>query len=218
MKVEILKSSDGSHTLYLPDMDETYHSRHGAVQEAMHVFIQNGLLNLAEHKNDIRILEIGWGTGLNSLLTYKVAKQNGLNIHYTGVEKFPVPTEVLSELNYNVWDEDNYLSKAYSSSWEGQELLYENFTLEKKACDVLDLRFNEEFDLIYFDAFGPRAQCEMWEKKVFDIIYRATKPQGVFVTYCAKGQVRRDLQEVGFTMERLPGPPGKREMLRGIKQ
>lgn len=217
MKIEILKSSDGSHTLYLPEMDETYHSRHGAVQEALHVFIQNGLLKKAEQQKEIRILEIGWGTGLNSLLTYKVAKEHNLKIHYTGIEKFPVPKEVLSKLNYTEWNEDDYLNKAYSAEWERSVQLYENFTLEKLACDVLDLNFTEAFDLIYFDAFGPRAQCEMWEKEVFDIIYKATKFGGVFVTYCAKGQVRRDLQEVGFSMERLPGPPGKREMLRGIK-
>lgn len=217
MKIEILKSSDGSHTLYLPDMDETYHSKHGAVQEAMHVFLQNGLLKKAEEQKEIRILEVGWGTGLNSLLTYKVAKEHGLNIHYTGIEKFPVPAEVLSQLNYTGWDEDDYLNKAYNTEWENPVQLYDNFTLEKLACDVLDLDFTEAFDVIYFDAFGPRAQCEMWEKEVFEIIHKATKPEGVFVTYCAKGQVRRDLQEVGFTMERLPGPPGKREMLRGVK-
>lgn len=217
MKIEILKSNDGSHTLYLPDMDETYHSRHGAVQEALHVFIQNGLLKKAEEQRELRILEIGWGTGLNSLLTYKVAKEHGLNIQYTGIEKYPVPAEVLSQLNYKEWDEDDYLSKAYNADWEKTIDITNNFTLEKLACDVLDLGFIDAFDVIYFDAFGPRAQCEMWEKEVFEIIYKATKSEGIFVTYCAKGQVRRDLQEVGFTMERLPGPPGKREMLRGVK-
>lgn len=217
MKVEILKSNDGSHTLYLPDMDETYHSRHGAVQEAVHVFIKNGMLYRAIDQKEIKILEIGWGTGLNSLLTYKAAKEHGLKIHYTGIEKFPVPQEVLSQLNYKEWDEDDYLNRAYGAEWEKPVKLFEDFALEKLACDVLDLNVENKFDVIYFDAFGPRAQCEMWEKEVFEIIYRATKLGGVFVTYCAKGQVRRDLQEVGFTMERLPGPPGKREMLRGIK-
>ncbi|CAG5080898.1 tRNA (5-methylaminomethyl-2-thiouridine)(34)-methyltransferase MnmD [Parvicella tangerina] len=217
MKVEILKSSDGSHTLYLPDIDETYHSRHGAVQEAMHVFIQNGLLFKANDQQEIKILEIGWGTGLNSLLTYKAVKEQGLRVYYTGIEKFPVPQEVLTQLNYKDWDEDNYLTKAYATDWGKSFQLYEHFTLEKVACDVIDLDFENEFDVVYFDAFGPRAQCEMWEKEVFEMIYKATKPGGVFVTYCAKGQVRRDLQEVGFTMEGLPGPPGKREMLRGVK-
>ncbi len=217
MKVEILESNDGSHTLYLPEMDETYHSRHGAVQEALHVFIQNGLLYSAKSQKQIKVLEVGWGTGLNSLLTYKAAKQNQLKIHYTGIEKFPVPQEVLEQLNYKDWDEDDYLKKAYSAAWEESVQLYENFDLEKREVDVLNLKDEENFDVVYFDAFGPRAQGEMWEKQVFEIIYKATKPGGVFVTYCAKGQVRRDLLEVGFTMERLPGPPGKREMLRGMK-
>lgn len=172
MKVEILKSSDGSHTLYLPDIDETYHSRHGAVQEAMHVFIQNGLLFKANDQQEIKILEIGWGTGLNSLLTYKAVKEQGLRVYYTGIEKFPVPQEVLTQLNYKDWDEDNYLTKAYATDWGKSFQLYEHFTLEKVACDVIDLDFENEFDVVYFDAFGPRAQCEMWEKEVFEMIYK----------------------------------------------
>lgn len=217
MKIEILKSNDGSHTLYLPEMDETYHSRHGAVQEALHVFIRNGLLFKAEEQRDLKVLEIGWGTGLNSLLTYKETKASHLTIHYVGVEKFPVPAEVLKQLNYKDWDEDDFLSGVYGADWEKPVRISENFVLKKLAKDVVALDFLEQFDVIYFDAFGPRAQDEMWQKNIFEIIYMATKPGGVFVTYCAKGQVRRDLQEVGFKMERLPGPPGKREMLRGVK-
>lgn len=217
MNIEILKSSDGSHTLYLPDMDETYHSKHGAVQEALHVFIHSGLLHVSENQKDIKVLEVGWGTGLNSLLTYKTAKAHQLNIHYTGVEKFPVPKEVLDQLNYVDWNEDDFLAKAYDAEWESPVSITPSFVLEKLAKDILELSHQQEFDLVYFDAFGPRAQEEMWTKEVFEVIYNALKPQGVFVTYCAKGQVRRDLQEVGFTMERLPGPPGKREMLRGVK-
>jgi tRNA U34 5-methylaminomethyl-2-thiouridine-forming methyltransferase MnmC len=217
MKVEILKSSDGSHTLYLPDMDETYHSRHGAVQEAMHVFIQNGLLYKAEEQHEISVLEIGWGTGLNSLLTYKIAKSQGLHVKYTGIEKFPVSQEVLEQLNYKDWGEDEFLQKAYATQWGSEERIAGDFELTKIEDDVLNLKFENEFDVVYFDAFGPRAQGEMWTKEVFEVIYKALKPTGVFVTYCAKGQVRRDLQKVGFVMERLPGPPGKREMLRGVK-
>lgn len=217
MNIEILKSNDGSHTLYLPEMDETYHSRHGAVQEALHVFIRNGLLCKAEEQSELKVLEIGWGTGLNSLLTYKVAKEHGLKVHYVGIEKFPVPIKVLEQLNYKEWDQDDYLSNAYAANWEEPARISEDFVLEKLAKDVLDLDFMEEFDVIYFDAFGPRAQGEMWQKNIFEIIFNATKPGGVFVTYCAKGQVRRDLQEVGYSMKRLPGPPGKREMLRGVK-
>ena len=109
------------------------------------------------------------------------------------------------------------MAKAYAAEWETATKLFENFVLEKLAKDVLELSFQGVFDVVYFDAFGPRAQGEMWTKEIFEIIYNSLKPQGVFVTYCAKGQVRRDLQEVGFSMERLPGPPGKREMLRGVK-
>lgn len=217
MKIEILKSNDGSHTLYLPDMDETYHSRHGAVQEAIHVFINQGLLQKAQGQKNIRILEIGWGTGLNSLLTYKTAKKEGLKIHYVGIEKFPVPLEVLQQLNYKDWEEDGFLSKAYQAEWNKPLEIEEDFVLEKLAMDVMQLDEEDSFDVVYFDAFGPRAQGEMWEKEVFEKVYRAVRQGGIFVTYCAKGQVRRDLQEVGFTMQRLPGPPGKREMLRGTK-
>lgn len=217
MKIELIISNDGSHTLYLPEMDETYHSRHGAVQEALHVFIENGLIYKSRDRKNINILEIGWGTGLNSLLTYKAAKQLGLNIKYTGIEKYPVPLEVLEQLNYKDWNEDDFLEKVYRSDWEKFVSIFEGFDLRKIANDVRSLEFDKEFDLVYFDAFGPRAQCEMWEKDVFDIIFRSMRSGGVFVTYCAKGQVRRDLQESGFIMERLPGPPGKREMLRGIK-
>lgn len=217
MKIEILKSNDGSHTLYLPDMDETYHSRHGAVQEAIHVFINQGLLQKAQGQKNIKILEIGWGTGLNSLLTHKTAKKEGLKIHYVGIEKFPVPLEVLQQLNYKDWEEDGFLSKAYQAEWNKPLEIEEDFVLEKLAMDVMQLDEEESFDLVYFDAFGPRAQGEMWEKEVFEKVYRAVRQGGIFVTYCAKGQVRRDLQEVGFNMQRLPGPPGKREMLRGTK-
>lgn len=217
MKIEILKSADGSHTLYLPELDETYHSRHGAVQEALHVFIHNGLNSISPGFSEIKILEIGWGTGLNSLLTFKEAKKKGLRISYTGIEKFPVPNDVLEQLNYRDWNEDDFLEKAYSAEWSVETHISDFFKLTKLAIDVNDFITTDQFDIIYFDAFGPRAQGDMWNKELFEQLYELTSTEGVFVTYCAKGQVRRDLQEVGYRMERLPGPPGKREMLRGVK-
>lgn len=223
MKKQLLKTGDGSTTLHLPEWDEQYHSKHGAIQEALHVFIKHGLQYFYEQEqpNGISILEIGFGTGLNALLTYIEAKAlEGLNIDYTGLEAYPVELSEINMLNFaeqlNI--DTTIYNKMHSSLWEQKVLISDLFSLTKNNLRFEDFKGVETFNIIYFDAFGPRVQPELWEKKILQQMFNALKPNGVLVTYSAKGVVRRTMQEIGFTVERLPGPPGKREMLRAIKK
>ncbi len=222
MKKELLKTGDGSTTLHLPQWNEQYHSKHGAIQEALHVFIKHGLQYVCNPNlnKPLSILEIGFGTGLNALLTYISSKEiDNLSIDYTGLEAYPVAMEEIDNLNFSEQlNMDNKVyTKLHSSAWEQREKISDTFYLTKKNIRFEDFQESEKFHLIYFDAFGPRVQPELWEKPIFQQMYLALKPNGVLVTYSAKGAVRRTMQEVGFTVERLPGPPGKREMLRAIK-
>ncbi|MEZ4799081.1 MAG: tRNA (5-methylaminomethyl-2-thiouridine)(34)-methyltransferase MnmD [Flavobacteriales bacterium] len=218
---EIIKTGDGSHSLYLANLDETYHSRHGAMQESQFVFIQNGLEQVAKKIHSIKILEVGFGTGLNALLTWEFSTSLDLSIEYHSLETNPLSNELMTQYAIGLgWSDERikqFLSM-HSAEWEHLVKLDNNFSLKKCKSSIQDFDPSQNsFDLIYYDAFGPRAQPEMWNKTIFMKLYDCLQSNGVFVTYCAKGQVRRDLSEVGFEMERLPGPPGKREMLRGIK-
>lgn len=219
MKVELRESNDGSSTLYNVDLDETYHSVHGAIQEAKHVFIEAGLKNVLELKTDINILEIGFGTGLNALLTVQeLLPKNHIQVNYIGVEKYPVEEVNWKSVNYTeILGGKSYFESMHYAPWEKFNSITENFRLLKTTEDILQYKKENSFDIIYFDAFSPTSQPEIWCVPVFKNMYDSLKPGGVIVTYCAKGQVRRDLQSIGFNMERLPGPPGKREMLRGTK-
>ena len=194
-RIEIQTTADGSSTLYRPDMDEHYHSTNGAVTEALHVYIQTGLYALPIQP--ISVLEIGFGTGLNAILTWLEAEKNKQHIRYTTVERFPLSNSITQQLNY--------------------QLPAEAATKFEQHADLTTQQWQETFDVIYFDAFAPDKQPEMWTEEIFKRIYQKTNPGGVLVTYCAKGVIRRMLQSVGFTTERLPGPPGKREMLRATK-
>lgn len=219
MDRKIIITADGSHTIHLTDWDEQYHSKHGAIQEAYHVFIKNGL---SLFKNsEISILEIGFGTGLNALITYIEAPQLKLDVNYVGVEKFPVTSDEVSELNYipelKAEKFTNAFKSMHESAWEEEVTISSTFRLLKLRQDFKELDFKSKYDLIYFDAFGARVQPELWTETIFAIMFNALRSNGVLVTYAAKGSVRRALQTVGFTVERLPGPPGKREMLRAIK-
>lgn len=221
MNPKIVKTSDGSHSLYLEDLDENYHSIHGALNEANHVFIKNGLEYLAKNKSEISIFEMGFGTGLNALATQKFALQNNLIIAYTSVEKHPLDWELCKKLNYikelKTKELNAFYESIHLSEWNSSVKVESNFISHKIQGEIESIELNEMYDLIYFDAFGPRAQSDMWTVDIFEKLYDALNENGVFVTYCAKGQVRRDLESIGFKMERLPGPPGKREMLRGKK-
>lgn len=216
MKRKIITTADGSTTIQLEDWNEQYHSKHGAIQEAYHVFLKHGLFALEQSK--VAILEMGFGTGLNALITYLEAEKKNLSIDYVGIEAFPVAAEELSQLNYvNELGEPDLqwvFDKVHTAPWEKQHALRPFFQLCKHKKDFFEVNDTDRFDLIYFDAFGPRVQPELWTLELFQKMYAALKSKGSLVTYSAKGSVRRNLQEVGFTVERLPGPPGKREMLR----
>ncbi len=220
LKREILITSDGSTTIHLPEWNEQYHSKHGAIQEAYHVFIKHGL-SLFTASETISVLEIGFGTGLNAFISYLEAKKHQLNINYLGVEAYPVEKEEVQKLNYvtelNVKKEQVVFDKMHSLSWDKKHVLSTNFSLTKRKQFFDKINDVELYNLIYYDAFGARVQPELWTVDIFKKMFNALKQGGVLVTYSAKGSVRRALQEVGFIVERLPGPPGKREMLRGEK-
>ncbi|MEO0572300.1 MAG: tRNA (5-methylaminomethyl-2-thiouridine)(34)-methyltransferase MnmD [Bacteroidota bacterium] len=219
MERKIITTADGSTTIQLEGWNEQYHSKHGAIQEAYHVFLKQGLFTLKPSK--ISILEMGFGTGLNALITYSEARKRTLFIDYTGVEAFPVSKNELSQLNYVTELGEPQLKSVFQrfhgSPWGEEYVLSPFFTLQKLKIDFFQVVEMDRFHVIYFDAFGPRVQPELWTMELFQKMYVALKRKGVLVTYSAKGSVRRNLQNVGFTVERLPGPPGKREMLRAFK-
>lgn len=221
MKREILITGDGSVTIHLPDWDEQYHSKHGAIAEAKHVFIETGLrfMQSKEKKQALAILEIGFGTGLNALLTLGNAEANKLPIFYTGVEAFPVVASEVEQLNYpeQLGVSKDVFMALHHSPWEESTVMSPYFSLEKRKQQFSEIDDTNRFHLIYFDAFGARVQPELWTEAIFKQMYTALKDGGVLVTYSAKGSVRRAMQEVGFQVERLAGPPGKREMLRATK-
>ncbi|MCJ7468081.1 MAG: tRNA (5-methylaminomethyl-2-thiouridine)(34)-methyltransferase MnmD [Maribacter sp.] len=219
MRREIITTADGSKTIHLKDWDEQYHSKHGAIQEAYHVFIKNGLA-LFENRH-LAILEIGFGTGLNALITLLEAPKYKLDIEYLAIERYPVTLEELAQLNYisilRAEEVSTDFERMHSSPWNLDIAITERFKLKKQLIEFQDLRYVESHDLVYFDAFGARVQPELWTEEMFARMYTALRVNGVLVTYAAKGSVRRAMQTVGFRVERLPGPPGKREMLRAIK-
>lgn len=215
MKRELRETADGSMTIYLPEMDEHYHSYHGALQEAKHVFIENGIQRFPK-KDTITVFELGLGTGLNALLTAIWAERNLQKVAYFGLEAFPVETEMNFAMKYDSlitdYQSNDLFSKIVLAPWEAKTEISAYFQLCKCQSKIQSLLIDQKFDIIYFDAFGPRAQEEMWG---FEILQKTTSmlnPDGLFVTYCAKGQLKRDLKTLGLKVETLPGPPGKREM------
>jgi tRNA U34 5-methylaminomethyl-2-thiouridine-forming methyltransferase MnmC len=222
MQVELQVTSDGSHTLFNPLVNECYHSTHGAIQESLHVFIKSGLDYKASQTRTIRILEVGLGTGLNVLLTLQAAQQKNLEIEYTAVEAFPLEHEITRALNYPAmigsssagkWFED-----LHTSPWGSMQSITPFFNLAKVKGCVQDVDLGpKSFDLVYFDAFAPQKQPEMWLPEVLVKVADAMNDGACLVTYCAKGQVKRDLRSAGLEIEALPGPPGKREMIRACK-
>jgi len=218
---EAITTSDGSTTFYVKDRDETYHSRHGAIAEARHVFLKNGLDFWLESlgKKELKILEMGFGTGLNCLLTQLAIKSGQPKIQYHALEAFPLDHQDIAQLNFTeVLAVDlELLMSLHDAPWEKLVTITDDFAVKKQKMKVEDFDQKNHFDLIYYDAFGARVQPELWTEEIFKTMYEALNSQGVLVTYSAKGSVRRALQSVGFDVSRLPGPPGKREMLRACK-
>ncbi|WP_300566521.1 tRNA (5-methylaminomethyl-2-thiouridine)(34)-methyltransferase MnmD [Flavobacterium sp.] len=219
MKREIIKTLDGSTTIHLVDWNESYHSKNGAIQEAYHVFIKNGL-SLIEGKS-VSVLEIGFGTGLNAFITFLEAQKNNLIIDYTGIEAYPVAEEEAFAMNYlaelKASDFESDFKKMHQCSWEEKTVFNDHFSLTKRKQFFQDIQDKNTFDLIYFDAFGYQVQPELWSTEIFKKMFESLKDKGILVTYAARGVVKRSMQEVGFTVKKVPGPPGKREMMIGFK-
>ncbi len=219
MKREILRTLDGSTTIHLTDWDESYHSKHGAIQEAYHVFIQNGLSTF--NCQPVCILEIGFGTGLNAFITYLEGKKSNQKIDYYGVEAYPISPEEILQMNYvtelNATSESEVFKLMHDCEWEINKDISTLFSLTKRKQFFEQISDEDQFDLIYFDAFGYRVQPELWSTEIFRKMYKSLKSEGTLVTYAARGVVKRSMIEVGFKVEKLPGPPGKREMFRATK-
>ena len=217
---KIITTSDGSNTLYLPDMDEQYHSVHGAIQESAYVYLEKGYsFHSSSHPV---VFEVGFGTGLNCLLTAVSAEKTKRPTTCFALEKFPLEKNITDRLNHGEiisGGARELQKKIHECPWNVETDISSYFTLCKIKGDLItyDLKQVPEFDVVYFDAFGPDKQPEMWSHEIFSRIYSKTRVNGIFVTYSAKGRVRRELAACGFKMEKLPGPPGKLEMLRGIK-
>ncbi len=217
MKIELQITEDGSHTLFVPTLNEHYHSIHGAIQESKHIFIDAGLRKCS--KSEIRVLEIGFGTGLNAFLTALESEKNNISISYTTLELYPITISDAKKLNFSELlnpSKEKLFEALHSSKWEEREQITPQFSILKHHLDFSNpdnFVTEERFDVIYFDAFAPEKQPEMWALPIFQKIYSLCAPDAILTTYCAKGSVRRMLQQVGFNVERLPGPPGKREIL-----
>ncbi len=220
MKREIIQTLDGSTTIRIDEWDECYHSKHGAIQEAQHVFIKNGL-SLFQNRT-VSILEIGFGTGLNAFITLLEAKKMNQSIDYVGIEAYPISPDEVLQMNYvselNATQESDIFTMMHESAWEEKIALREDFLLTKRKRFFQEIDDRGVFDLIYFDAFGYRVQPELWSTDIFKRMFTALKSNGVLVTYAARGVVKRSMLEVGFTVEKLAGPPGKREMFRATKK
>ena len=241
MRTELRLTDDGSCTLYVPEIDECYHSVHGAVQESRHIFIADGLRAFAracrqadageeissESSCDdeysklrrIKVLEIGFGTGLNAYLTLLEAERLKIPIHYTAIELYPLPAVEALKLNYPeiLSANQGLFEKIHLLPWGSSQSISTYFTLCKVKVDFMHYELQGLYDVIYFDAFSPEKQPEMWTENRFGMIYEHAENNAILTTYCAKGAVRRAMQSAGFVAERLPGPPGKREILRGRK-
>ena len=217
-------TKDGSHTISVPDMNVTYHSVHGAIQESEHVFIKAGLLDsgIFDYTGVHQVLEIGFGTGLNALLTLIEADKQKNRIYYTAIEPFPLDESIIMQLNYceqlNLPHYQRLFEKMHQCDWEEMYEITEHFRLTKHKTSLQEFSIVKSFSIIYYDAFAPNAQPELWTEKIFEKLYSLLLPEGILVTYCSKGAVQRAMKAAGFTIEKIPGPPGKREMIRAVKR
>ncbi len=221
--MKLITTSDGSHSVFSEKFNADYHSKHGAIQESQHVFIKSGLHYFLQNNqtDTIRIFEMGFGTGLNAFLAFLEMQNNNVNVEYTAVEQFPLEREIYTSLNYaELLAVENCKSeflKMHECEWNGFCTISSKFTLRKINAQLQTLNHDQKYHLVFFDAFAHSAQPELWEAEIFTSLYNTMEQGGILVTYSAKGQVRRNLQAAGFQVERIHGPPGKREMLRAIK-
>jgi tRNA U34 5-methylaminomethyl-2-thiouridine-forming methyltransferase MnmC len=215
---ELILTSDGSHSIFSDRYGVSYHSRYGAVQETQHVFIESALLFRAGVLSELSVLEIGFGTGLNAFMTYLEALKQSLRISYTTIEAFPLEMETVRQLNYpavlKAPGEEAVFHQMHEGPWGKEMELHAQFSFRKEQLNFEEIDYHDQFDVIYFDAFAPNAQPELWEIPVLQKMYAALRPGGVLTTYCAKGSVKRNFRSLGFEVTSLPGPPGKREMTR----
>ncbi len=219
MPPEIILTEDGSHSLLQRELNETYHSVHGAIQESAHIFIEAGMKQCT--KNQLQILEVGFGTGLNAFLTLLESESTKQKITYTAIELYPLSNESACLLNYPDLlspDKKDVFYQLHTAPWYNHIQLSPHFELYKVHEDFSSMTLAGQYDLIYFDAFSPDKQPEMWTEDRFRMLYKHCNPGAILTTYCAKGIVRRALQSAGFSVERIPGPPGKREILRAWKE
>jgi tRNA U34 5-methylaminomethyl-2-thiouridine-forming methyltransferase MnmC len=216
--LQVINTADGSNTIYVPELNEHYHSIHGAVQESTHIFINNGFETCKA--DPLFILEIGFGSGLNALLTAIKSESGTREVNYISIEKYPIDHELVDSLNHYKYAGENgadIFHLIHSAPWNQSVKICKNFHLEKVENDFTKIHLSGKYDLIYFDAFGPDKQPEMWTKELFSGIAAVTNKDGILVTYSAKGEVKRSLKACGFEVTLLPGPPGKRQMIRAVK-
>ena len=218
---EIVQTADGSNTLYIPDLDEHYHSKFGAIQESKHIFIEAGLKyflqNFIPPKEKISVFEVGLGTGLNALLTAIELESLKVNVHYTALEAYPLNSEEINSLNYTESLPplaQTIFQQIHQAEWNQGVQVRPHFYLEKRKGFLQEWNTDMKFDLVYFDAFAPEVQPDLWTQTIFEKLFSKMNQNGVLVTYCVKGDVKRALKSSGWKIEKLPGPPGKREIIR----
>ena len=219
IKREVVKTNDGSMTIFLPDVQESYHSRHGAVQEALHVYIDKGLCFV--EKEHVSVLELGFGTGLNALLTMIHADRLGKDVRYVTHEAYPLDLSIIKLMNFERILPNHFapsiIDQLHTSDWEKDCDLTPSFKIRKCRSLFESISYKSMFDLIYYDVFGFRVQPELWTFELFTKMYQALNDNGVLVTYACRSIIKENLIKAGFQVEKLKGPPGKREMLRAVK-
>ncbi|MGB3180692.1 MAG: tRNA (5-methylaminomethyl-2-thiouridine)(34)-methyltransferase MnmD [Cyclobacteriaceae bacterium] len=225
MEIRLIVTDDGSHSLYLPGMNETYHSSHGALTESRHVFIKHGLLPVFSHTEErpVRVLEVGFGTGLNALLCQQQAEKFLIPVHYTTLEPFPLPEDLYRQLNYpGLINPDPALAdtfiRLHKAEWDSLQSVSTHFRLEKRKLRLEDFQSDHKYHVVFFDAFAPNKQEELWDEDLICKVADQMADGGILVTYCAQGRFKRSLKKAGLSVENLPGPPGKKEMTRGRKK
>jgi tRNA U34 5-methylaminomethyl-2-thiouridine-forming methyltransferase MnmC len=221
MKRELMLTEDGSHTIYIPSLNITYHSTHGAIQESVHIFINAGLKPLAGRFEILRVFEMGFGTGLNALLALQLALQTQQQVVYTTVELYPLEEHEYSALNYCTLLQNGllqpYFTLMHEGTWGQQTQIHPLFLLQKLNQPIETLKPAEKYDCIFFDAFAPNDQPELWDVAIFKKMFGMLQNSGILVTYCSKGYDRRALSTAGFAVQKMAGPPGKREIVKAVK-